>query len=160
MHCRWGCNQLETRWRIIRDGMRRRSNYLVFIFGRWGRPPDSADIWSPAHLIGHKPSSSRELTEPEPYGAKHEGSAGGAQGRGLETGAKEVKLIVHSLWWDGAGAWQRPRNLNAARGFCVSSAVRVMEGNGTSANGAVIIGLQIVEGEVLHYTNSSQLSNI
>lgn len=42
----------------------------------------------------------------------------------------------------------------------MSSAVRVMEGNGTSANGAVIIGLQIVEGEVLHYTNSSQLSNI
>lgn len=80
MHCRWGCNQLETRWRIIRDGMKRRSNYLVFIFGRWGRPPDSADIWSPAHLIGHKPSSSGELTEPEPYGAKHEGSAGGWRG--------------------------------------------------------------------------------
>lgn len=160
MHCRWGCNQLETRWKIIRDGMKRRSNYLVFIFGRWGRLPDSADIWSLAHLIGHKPSSSRELNPNRMELSTKVAWEGCVGVGGLETGAKEVKLIVHSLWWDGAGAWQRPRNLNAARGFCVSSAVRVMEGNGTSANGAVIIGLQIVEGEVLHYTNSSQLSNI
>ena len=99
----------ETRWRIISGRMKRRSNCLVFIFRHWDELPDSADIRSPAHLIGQKPSSRVSVPDPNciEQGAKVVG--------GLETGDKEVKLIVHLLRWGRAKAWQMPRNLKAVQ---------------------------------------------
>lgn len=99
----------KTRWRITRDRMKSRSNCLVFIFRHWDKLPDSADIRSPAHLIGQKPSSRVSVLNPNciEQGTKVVG--------GLETGDKKVKLIVHLLRHGRAKAWQMPRNLKAAQ---------------------------------------------
>lgn len=99
----------KTMWRIIRDRMK--SNCLVFIIKHWDKQPDSADIRSPAYLIGQKPSSRVSVPNPNciEQGTKVVG--------GLETGDKKVKLIVHLLRRGRAKAWQMPRNLKATQGL-------------------------------------------
>lgn len=101
----------ETRWRIIRDGMKIRRNCLVFIFRHWDKLPDNVDIRSPAHLIGQKPSNRESVPNPNCI------EQGTKVVRGLETGDKKVKLIVNLLRWGRAKAWQMPRNLKAAKGL-------------------------------------------
>lgn len=134
----------EAKWRIIRDRMKIGRNCLVFI-RHWVKLPDSVDIRSPVHLIGQKPSNRESVP-------KLNCIEQGTKVVGIRNRRQEGKIDCAFAETRQNQSLANAKKSQSCTGVSVSvhlSTVQLMEENGMSVNGVVIIALRIV-GEVLH----------